>query len=290
MLYGASDSSSIAAQKKHFLLVRARIALLLVIAGVTSFAWNHVPNIRTFAAIAVAIFLVVSMAVSAILDMKKFDRIWFSSRAIAESVKTESWRFMTKAEPYDSTVPDSTAEALFLERLDYILHRQPSVCPELSPYLEEGAQITDHMKQMRKKPLEDRRAYYFQDRIRDQRLWYTAKAKWNHAQQSRWFIATWILQITAAAIAIMIISFSDPILNPVGILTTAGGGVLSWIHARSYRELSQSYSLIAQELSLLEARANQVTTEEELSEIVLDVERTISREHAMWLTRRLRNI
>jgi hypothetical protein len=56
--------------------------------------------------------------------------------------------------------------------------------------------------------------------------------------------------------------------------------------ARSYRELSQSYGLIAQELSFLEEEANQVSNQDELDALVQDVERTISREHTIWLARR----
>lgn len=286
-LYRETDSSSINAQKKHFWLVRTKIALLLVIAGIASIAWSQEPNLRTSAAIVLAIFLVVSMVLSAIMDMKKFDRIWFSSRAIAESVKTESWSFMMKIEPYGDAIPDSEAEDRLLNRLDGILHLQPSVSSELAPYLQQGALITEHMRQIRNETLENRRTYYVQSRIRDQRLWYAKKAKWNKSQESRWFIITWILQLAAAVIAITVIGFRDFIVNPVGILTTAGAGALSWLHARSYRELSQSYSLVAQELALLEDRANQASTEEKLARIVLDVERTISREHTIWLARRL---
>jgi hypothetical protein len=286
-LYRESDSSAINAQKRHFWLVRTKVALLLVIAGVASIAWSQEPNLRTSAAVVLAIFLVVSIVLSAIMDMRKFDRVWFSSRAIAESVKTESWSFMMKVEPYDGTIPDSEAEERFLSRLDKILHLQPSVCSELTPYLQQGALITNHMRQMRNESLENRRTYYVQSRIRDQRSWYAKKAKWNKDREALWFIITWILQIAAAVIAIIVIGFRDLIINPVGILTTAGASALSWLHARSYRELSQTYGLVTQELALLEERANKASTEEKLAEIVLDVERTISREHTIWLARRL---
>jgi hypothetical protein len=197
----------------------------------------------------------------------------------------QSWRFTMKVEPYD--VADSMAEEIFLKRLDEILHRQPFVSSQLASHFLEGAQITAHMRQMRKKTVEDRILYYVQNRIRDQKLWYATKAKWNHTQEFRWFIITWILQVLAAAIAIIIIVFRDLIVNPVGIFTTAGAGALSWIHARRYRELSQSYGLVAQKLALLESQADRASTEEELAEIVIDVERTISREHTIWLARRL---
>jgi len=286
-VYCASDSSAINAQKKYFRLFKAKIALLLLIAGIASITWDRIPSFGTLAATVLAILLVVSVVLSAIADMKKFDRIWFSSRAIAESVKKETWLFMMKVEPYDDALSDQEAENRFLERLDQILRRQPSISPEIVPYLKEGPLITQYMRQMRKKALEDRRARYIQNRIRDQKVWYTTKATWNKTQESRWFIITWALQVLAAIIAVIIISFRGFVINPVGIITTAAAGALSWVHAQSFRELSQSYSLIVQELSIHEERADKISTEKELAELVVDVERAISGEHTIWLARRL---
>ena len=281
ILFRAGDATAIRAQKRHFLLVRTRIALLLVTAGIASFSWNQFPDVRIWAAISSAVFLVASIALSAVMEMRKFDRLWFSSRAIAESAKMESWKFMMNVEPYEGD--DAAAEKAFLERLDELLRSQPSVLPEMVALLKEGAQITEQMKKMRTASLDDRLAYYVQNRIRDQRRWYATKAAKNHSDESRWSIISWILQIGAAAIAIVVVGVIDPIIKPVGVLTTAGAGVLSWINARNVRELSQSYSLIAQQLTNLEALATQVSTEGKLGEIALDVERTISREHTIWL-------
>jgi len=287
ILYQASDSSAIKSEQRYFRLVKIKIALLLITTGIASFAWKQEPSTRTLVATVSAIVLFLLMAHNAITDTKKFDRSWFSSRAIAESVKKESWSFMMKVEPYDDPVSDSVAENRFLERLYEILHRQPSVCSELASYSEGGSQITEDMRQIRRKALEDRRAYYVQNRIRDQRIWYTSKARWNQAQESRWFRITWILQISAAIFAVVIIGLLDPIVNPVGILATAGAGVLTWTNAQAYRELSQSYGLVAQELALLEEKGKKASTEKELAEIVLEVEQTISREHTIWLTKRV---
>lgn len=287
VLFRESDSCAIHSQREYFRLLKIKICLLLVTAAVASFSWNQEPSVRIPAAVVTAMILTVLMALSAIGDMKKFDRIWFGSRAIAESVKKESWVFMMKGKPYDNTVTDSVAEQVFLNRLKQIFQSQSSICSELASYSNEGDQITEHMKQMMRKPIVDRLTYYAKNRIHDQRLWYAKKANWNRTRESRWFIVTWILQVVAVILAFIIIGFKNLVANPVGILTTAGAGVLSWMTARSYRELSQSYGLIAQELSFLEERGEHVSTEEELSDIVLEVEQTISREHTIWLTKRL---
>ena len=289
ILHQVSSASAVNAQKRHFLVLRTKIATLLVIAAIASVNWGGEPDVRMLAGVVSAIFIVVSMTLSALMDIRKSDQTWFSSRAIAESVKKESWRFMMKAEPYDGAISDSVAEERFLDRMREILDRQSSaLAGELGSNLDERAMITECMKQVRKKPFEDRRAFYAKERIHDQKLWYTAKAKWNRTQQSRWFLISWILQIAAAALALALIKFGDvPMVNPVGILTTAGAGVMSWVNARNYREISQSYGLVAHELTLLEAREAHATTEEKSLEILEDVEGTISREHTIWLARRM---
>jgi len=285
-LYRASDSSAINAEKRQFQLVQMRIALLLITAGVSSVAWSQLTDYRVLAGAASASFLVILMALSAFMDSKKFDRVWFNSRAVAESVKKETWSFMMKAEPYNSNISEEMAEKRFLDRLKEILDRQRPIFSELSSS-QQGPEITGYMRQMRQKKVENRKTCYVQERIRDQKDWYAIKAKSNQARASLWYAITWILQVVAVIGAFIIISLKDFVINPVGILTTAGAGVLSWTNARSYQELSQSYGFITHELSLLEAHAEQALTEEKLAEIVSEVETATSREHTIWLERRL---
>ena len=234
-----------------------------------------------------ATLLLSVMVLNAIMETQKFDQVWFNSRAVAESVKTESWAFMMKVKPYDGTIPDSQAQGHLLENIKGILHRQQSVASELPSQSQEGTMITKHMRQIRNRTLEDRRDYYVQNRIHDQKEWYAARAKWSKDQEFRWSILAWILQGGALTTAIFAVGFGELVINPVGVLTTAAAGVLTWTNARDYRKSSQSYGLVCQELALLEDSAKEVSTEERLEDIVLDTERTISREHSMWLARRM---
>jgi hypothetical protein len=287
ILFQESDSCASRTEKRHYLLVRSKIAILFCIAGVASFSWSQEPNVRTTAAVISAILLVSAVVLTAVMDTRRFDQTWFSSRAVAESVKTESWAFMMKIKPYDGIIHDSEAERLFFNRLKETLNRQKSIASELPSQDQEGSVITERMKLTRNSSLEDRRDYYVQNRIRDQKQWYSIRTKWNRTQELRWSTLAWILQGVALVAAIVLIGFREFIINPVGILTTATAGVLAWLGARDYRRLSQSYGLVYQDLGLLEGLAKEVSTEEKLEDIVLDTERTISREHSMWLASRV---
>jgi hypothetical protein len=285
MLFQESDSLAIKAQSKHLLFVRTKIAFLVAIAVIMSVSWNQELGLRTPAAVTLAVSLVISMAFTALMNTKRFDHAWVSFRATAESIKTETWLFMMKVEPYEGSITDIQAKDRYLKRLDEILHCRPSVRSQLALHLKEGPQITKQMKEIRNEKLANRREFYVQNRIQDQRRWYVEKSKWNKKRESLWFIVTWILELAAASLAIVAIILQDTFINPVGIVTTAGAGVLSWINARSYSEPAESYGFVAEELVIIQDRANQVSTEKDLAKIVLDAERTIDREHTIWLAR-----
>jgi hypothetical protein len=289
-MYQESDSCAINTQKKHFLLAKTRIALLLVVAAVATVEWDEISAFKTPAAIAIGVFLVILLVLTAIGDAKGFDKIWFNSRAVAESVKKETWLFIMKSRPYDELITETEAENLFLGRLEQIRQSQPVICSILTQYSEGKSQVTPHMKSIRKRNVADRLAYYLSDRVLDQRQWYTNKAKSNHTQETRWFISAWVLQLLAVVLAFVIIFFNGLVINPVGILTTAGAGVLSWVNARNYGELSLSYGLIAQRLSILQEQRKDAMTEENLATGVSDFEQAISTEHTIWLARRLETV
>jgi hypothetical protein len=272
------------AQKRYLRLVRAKIAVLVFISIATSLAWDRVPGTRTVAATIVAVFLIIATSASFLMDLRKFDHNWFVCRAIAESVKTETWKFVTKADPYTALAED---EGHFLNRVRELLKRQRPVPLELSEQCVASGQITEIMREIRNKSLPDRRTFYAENRILDQLNWYAKKARWNQSRELLWFFIGWMLQVVTVIGAVIMIAFGDFPFNPVGVLTTAAVGALSWYHARNYRELSQSYGLVAQELGILRDQIDSARTDARLAEIVMDVERTISREHTIWLAGRL---
>ncbi len=263
-----------------------KVTLLLLIAGVASFYWNQQPSIRISVTAISATLLLSVMILSAIMETRKFDQVWFNSRAVAESVKSESWMFMMRAKSYDGTIPNSQAQDRLLKNIKEILSRQQSVASELPSQSQEGTMITEHMKLVRNSSLKDRRDYYIQNRIHEQRNWYATRAKASRDQELHWAILSWILEGGSLAMLIFVVGFGELIINSVGVLTTAAAGVLTWMNARDFLRLSQSYGFARQELALLEDSAKEVTTEEKLEDVVSDSERTISREHSMWLARR----
>lgn len=286
-IYNESDSCAIDNQKRYFRLFRLKIGLLIAVSVITSLSTSNVPGFASLGLV-IAIVLLALMFLTAITELRRFDRIWFSGRAIAETVKKETWLFMMKAKPYDC--PDfESAVRIFLHNLRKVIESQSQVFSELSAHLQNLPQITEKMKEVRNESIAGRLTTYLTHRVHDQCFWYASKSKVNRDLESKWFVLTWVFQFLAVSFAFVIFLLNNPVINPVGILTTSAAAVISWMSVRSYRELSQSYGLIKQELSLLEEQAKQLppATEEELGEFVQEVERTISREHTIWLSRRI---
>jgi hypothetical protein len=280
-----SDRLAAAAQKKQFLFIRAKIVLLILSAVLFSIPWKLIPALVTPAALFIAVLLVALITLTALIQSRGFDSLWINCRAIAEAIKAESWLFMMQAEPYASPVQAKDAETLLMDRLAMILRLRPSAASQISLSLKEAPQVTPHMKEVRNAALEYRRDYYIQKRISDQRKWYSTKAAWNRRRETLWFTVAWLLELTAAIAAIAVVILPYSLIDPVQIMSAAGGGVLFWLNARSYKEPAESYGVVANDLELQRNCAINADTEQKLSRLVSETEETINREQKIWLAR-----
>lgn len=285
LLFQESDSKALRAQTNYFKLVRLKILLLIIVAAITSLNWTGQSVFRNPVAIVLALTMVFSITLTAIISIRKLDENWLFSRKMAEEIKTETWKYMMRVGDYQGRSSDQEAERIFLKNLDKIMHDNPRVCSQLGLESTIASQITEHMKITRKSNMKNRRGYYSQERIHDQRCWYANKAKWNRSQEVKWFTITWLLELVAVSIAVVNIVLVDMVVQPVSAVLAAGGGVLSWVNARSYREPAESYGIISNELALLEERARNVVDKEGFGEIVKEVENLIMKEHYIWLSR-----
>ena len=55
---------------------------------------------------------------------------------------------------------------------------------------------------------------------------------------------------------------------------------------KQHQELKQAYTTTVQELNMILAGAERISTDTELSKFVLDSENAISREHTLWLAQK----
>lgn len=279
-LYQAADGASLRSQFWYFGALGVYLALL-VCAAFVSFLWPT----NTLGAIASAVLFLVTLGILIGLKVKKPDDIWYNGRAVAESVKTRSWRWMMQAEPYQDVGNRDIISKLFISDLKSILSQNRSLSHELTSSAGVQDPISQKMKTIRDLTLEERLMVYQEQRIKNQADWYSRKSLFNKKRAFQWFCAS--IALHAIAILMLLYRIKDPSASvPVEVIATAAGAVLTWLQAKKHSELNSSYGLTAHEIVLIKGEALSVKTEEELSEFVVNSESAFSREHTQWTARK----
>jgi hypothetical protein len=285
-LFSASDTASIRAQAAYLRILWAHL-FSLVLAGLTARIAGAVgPSSYRLLANATAVILAVGLLLMWVLRAKRYEKVWFDCRAVAESVKTAAWRYMMRAPPYDRDEGEAHVDTGFLKDLGNIREARPGVSAHLAGLLSGATQISDAMRRTRALPLDERKKTYLRDRLVDQKTWYEDKARSNRSAASVWFWTVAGLQVVALCLAI--VQSDAPLLSidPVPTIMAIAAAFVAWTQAKRHDELTQSYSLAAQELSSLEALAPTVSDPKNFQTFVTQVEGAISREHTLWMARR----
>lgn len=104
----------------------------------------------------------------------------------------------------------------------------------------------------------------------------------------RWFWVSLLSQVLAASFAFVGVLWpGDALANVIGPCAAVAAAATAWGQLGRHDELSKSYALAYQELISIQTLAETVTTEEDLDRVVADGEGAISREHTMWMAKRL---
>lgn len=265
-----------------------QLDLLLVVIGsavslIGSIIGGSDPRIGRSTVIAGAFTLFGSTVVKYINRHYHADRTWQDSRAIAESVKTATWRFMMCISPYNTDV--SAAEATFLQTLGEVVHASGIRQEHINDLVPDARQITKGMQEAREEALPERRARYLQYRLTDQINWYLAKAVVSKRAATRWYWTSLVFQGGGFALTLL------HALRPIGpnfapLLLTLAATVVAWDQLGRNSELSKTYHLSAQDLASLRAAIVTTNDEETFTKQVTNAEEAISRENARWASKR----
>ncbi|WP_087008712.1 DUF4231 domain-containing protein [Gulosibacter sp. 10] len=216
------------------------------------------------------------------------ERAWYDGRAVAESVKTLSWRYSICAEPFLPTLAEPEATDLLRRRVD-------SVTAELSEQIEftgDNPVVTPGMNRLREQPFVLRRDAYIEGRTKEQQSWYAWKAKFNRNQSRTWRVLLIFTEIAAVALALAKIVGGWPV-DYAGLLGAAIAAGAAWVAVKQFSPLASAYSVASKELAI-QADKLRTVEEEDWALVAADAEEAISREHTTWLasrtgiTRRLR--
>jgi hypothetical protein len=277
-LYRSANHLSLESQSSFFRALKFHLTLLVAAAALSIVTIPHW-SVATLQ----LIVLLGALSLSIFLFAKRPDRYWYAGRAVAESIKTVTWRYVSRAEPFEAD--DYSARSDFQHTLQAIVNQNQDVAESLTLYLAER-QVTSAMESLRGSALLERRRTYEKHRIDDQLNWYANKAKFNRRRANGFFSALIFTNAAAVVCAALRISFAQISGWPTDILVAAAASILGWMQARRFSELAAAYALAAHEIGIIREQALQVTTDAEFSRFVGDAENAFSREHTQWVARK----
>lgn len=271
--------ASATAQSTFWGTIRAEYFLLFLVAALST-----TRGLLGLNPLVLTILLVVLAGLFVFKVYKKLDQDWYRCRALAESVKTSTWRFAMRAHPFQDAENIAQPKAEFRNLLRDILKANQHLAENLQNA--DSDQFTESMIEIRRLPLEERIAYYVENRIDDQRRWYAQKSKANKRAFRFWVVFT-IVAYVLAAVSLngeqLGIAATTYAFDPLIVVVTSAIG---WMQMKRHSELMASYNLTAHEIGINRSNSDAVKTENELSSFVNEAELAFSREHTQWVARR----
>ncbi|MCV2458372.1 DUF4231 domain-containing protein [Streptomyces sp. ICN988] len=282
----SADAASMAGQRSYLWWTRCRLYFVVGAAavGTLSATADQGSGGRQLFIILSLIFFLLAFATEIVLLSSRPEEAWYHGRAVAESAKTLAWKFAVGAAPFPRSLSMEEAERILNQQLSDIVAESPL----LADYSSTGTeQISEKMKALRVDELHKRKEAYLVGRIDDQRLWYSRNSKRNEKKSFEWRCVLLTLEVLGASAALLLLVDVTSIeFGSVLAACVAAGG--AWIEVKQYDNLASAYALTATELTLVHSAAAQVSGEADWSTYVSSAEQAISREHTMWLARRMR--
>ena len=282
--YQTANGASLRGQRAYLILNRTRLFLIIAAAAAgvfTAASSTHRIEKEVFASAAVVAFLA-AFCVEVFILARRDEELWYHGRAVAESAKTLSWRYAVGASPFTRDLED--ADVVFSNSLKDVIDESP-ITPDLPPIT--GVLVSDSMRSLRQSSLADRKQAYIKCRIDNQANWYAAKAESCGKSASRWRIAMIAFELIGALCALLVlINVTDLVFD--GIISSVIAAAAAWLELKQFDNLAEAYSLTATELTFVRSEADRVNDENGWSAYVNSAEQAISREHTMWLARRIK--
>lgn len=284
-LFQAADKASVSAQKNYLIIIGLDLSFMII--GSLLAIYNFKCDFSKLIVYSLSgLFLLISLILTFVLKSKAYEDIWYQGRALAESVKTLTWRFAMCSELFEDSLSKAEVSNIFIDRLKELSNGFKDLNKYLDANILSLPVITQKMESLRGLTTIDRKDFYLKERINEQKKWYSNKAEFNKTKYNIWF---WII-ISSQFLSLLsiIILIKNPTLdwNLVGLFTTISAAAISWLQLKQHQELKQAYTTAAQELNFIEASSFTIMTETELSRFILDSENAISREHTLWLAQK----
>jgi hypothetical protein len=277
-LYLDADAGSDQYQGRFLRLIRAEYATL-VLAAVFSMSFLEGVIYHLFYAgiFFVGLFILVCRAQS------KPEQQWYRCRALAESVKTLTWRYMMRAAPFGGE--SGPAKQRFRDELHEVFRLNQDTAKQITNDWSGKNQITEAMGTVRSLGRGSRMKHYLEHRVDEQRSWYSKKAKLSRSGARFWVWMSGTSYVVAGCLVLARIAWPDWKYWPIEPLIVLAASIVGWMQIKKFNELAAAYTVAAHEIGLIRPKADAVRDDESFSEFVNDAEKAFSREHTLWIAR-----
>ncbi|HML70198.1 MAG TPA: DUF4231 domain-containing protein [Macellibacteroides fermentans] len=279
--YQAADRSSVKAQSYYVNIIRINL-LSMIFASALSIYNYQLTNSKLIIYMISGLLLLLSLILTIVLKIKKYEDIWYQGRALAESCKTLTWRFISCSEYFEVNLSLLEAKERFVNRIKELSKEFSELSKIMDSRTLSLPIITHKMIELRCQNTIQRKKYYIINRIENQKKWYSNKAEYNVGKYNIWFLVIIFSQIISFISIVLLIKYPDYNWNFVGLFTTISTSSISWLQIKQHQELKQAYTTAAQELNHIVTLSESIKTDDELSKFVLDSENAISKEHTLW--------
>jgi hypothetical protein len=283
--FQAADKSSIKAQSYYINIVRIDLVAMIIASAISIYNYTDA-NSKFYVYSISFVLLLLSLILTVILKSKKYEDTWYQSRALAESAKTLTWRFVTCSEYFEENIEEIIVKERFISRIKQIYNEYNELSKTLDPTILTLPIINSKMLELRKLDINSRKEYYIKNRVTSQKNWYSKKASFNYLRYNLWFSIIIACQAIALISVVFLIKYPTNNINLMGLFTTIASSAISWLQLKQHQNLKQAYTIAAQELNIIETLSDKVITSEDLSKFVLDSENAISREHTLWMAQK----
>ncbi|HEY7340388.1 MAG TPA: SLATT domain-containing protein [Ktedonobacterales bacterium] len=186
--------------------------------------------------------------------IKRYDKYWRARRALAEAVRELAWRFSMRAMVADmrTAVPLTPDESKQAFAVEFEILKTQGDKLQLGP--PEGQEITKKIAALRGKGGSEQRGDYLRGRVQEAKQWYAERA----GHYRIWMIIFQGARILAYVFGGVLIFFNTFGSYGLAAMTTIAGALGTWLVAKHYDDLSQSYAVVAGDLNYLHDSAPEV--------------------------------
>ena len=283
-IFTMADKCSIDSQKEYL----NKIKLNAVVGTVSIVLALFIDSSRVSLAFLVIalVFCVISMW-SLVSEQK--EKSWYRSRALAESVKSLTWKYIIGGEPFTHDLNIDKINNDFVSKVKGLRDEHRATFRDMVISEDNLSIITEKMKKIRCLSDKQRAEYYLSERIKSQKKWYIEKSKYNGRRSKLWSQIIVGLLICALVFAVLKGIFPEYKYYPIELCIFLSTCSFTWLQTKRFNELNAAYNLTAHEIADIEVEMSRIIDSnifENFPEFISDCETAFSREHTQWLARR----